>query len=316
MKLNSNSINLQQFSNISIVQFSTDFANSFNYIAGPDAIEKGMVTISEVSEGGSVQRLYAVNNSKEYVFFSDGDVLVGAKQNRVLQVSILLEPESKTIIPVNCVEQGRWSYRTRNFNSADFVLTPKFRKRKLDLVYDDEWPLIQREVWNYVRDLSNISRTDSATDDFVEIGKKIIRDKDDVINSFKCDKDANGVAMFLNKELNQIEMYNRKEIYCRYFKKLINSFIIDAFNFIKKAQEKVEMDFERELNNILESISKIEKDITTTAGAGNFYTFRNVYTGAELIFNEHLIHRVAFLNKRQAQNRNRFIDSDSLEELF
>ncbi len=101
MKLNS--VNVQQQHNISVVQFTTDFANSFKYISGADALKKGLVTISEVSEGGTVQKLYAINDGKEYVFFSDGDVLAGAKQNRVLQISILLEPKSKTIIPVNCV---------------------------------------------------------------------------------------------------------------------------------------------------------------------------------------------------------------------
>jgi ARG and Rhodanese-Phosphatase-superfamily-associated Protein domain len=38
----------------------------------------------------------------------DGQELVGAKQNRVLNVTVLIEAESEVLLPLSCVEEGRW----------------------------------------------------------------------------------------------------------------------------------------------------------------------------------------------------------------
>ena len=48
----------------------------------------------------------------------DGEELVGAKKNRVLNVTVLIAAQSDTVIPVSCVEQGRWSYWSQEFGSA------------------------------------------------------------------------------------------------------------------------------------------------------------------------------------------------------
>jgi hypothetical protein len=73
-----------------------------------EALAAGTLRVTEVSEGGSVPRLSAVNDGDKAVLILDGEELVGAKQNRIANLTILV-PAKRTIpIPVSCVEAGRW----------------------------------------------------------------------------------------------------------------------------------------------------------------------------------------------------------------
>ena len=60
--------------------------------------------------------LVVENPLDERVLLYDGEELVGAKQNRILNVSVLVEAKSTLQIPVSCVEQGRWSRASASFS--------------------------------------------------------------------------------------------------------------------------------------------------------------------------------------------------------
>src|SRR3954471_9137524 len=98
-----------------------------DYLLSDDAIQAGSVTVEEVSEGGSVPDLLVTNLGDSRVLFLEGEELRGAKQNRVLNTSVLVAARSKTTIPVSCVEQGRWRYRARQFGSSGSHSSPKLR---------------------------------------------------------------------------------------------------------------------------------------------------------------------------------------------
>ena len=59
----------------------------------------------------------------------DGEELVGAKQNRIVNTTILVGV-GETILPVSCVEQGRWSHRSRAFAPGEWTSHPRLRREK------------------------------------------------------------------------------------------------------------------------------------------------------------------------------------------
>src|SRR4051794_9813843 len=87
------------------------------YLLSDEALQAGSVTVQEVSEGGSVPNLLVENKGDRRVLFLEGEELVGAKQNRILNSSVLLPAKSRTKIPVSCVERGRWAYKSSHFGS-------------------------------------------------------------------------------------------------------------------------------------------------------------------------------------------------------
>ena len=88
------------------------------YLLLGEALSLGLAEITEVSEAGSVPELLVVNSAHRPILIVDGEELVGAKQNRIVNLTILVPAASKLTIPVSCVEAGRWRARSRAFAAA------------------------------------------------------------------------------------------------------------------------------------------------------------------------------------------------------
>jgi len=105
-----------------------------DYLTFDEAAPRGF-RIAEVDEDGNVPQLLVENPLDASVLLYDGEELVGAKQNRILNVTVLVEAHGKTRIPVSCVEQGRWSRRTHFFAPAPSTAYPELRRRKAERLY-------------------------------------------------------------------------------------------------------------------------------------------------------------------------------------
>ncbi len=87
------------------------------YLLMAHAMATGVLTIQEVGDG-QVPLLEAQNRALDPILILDGEQLVGAKQNRMTNRSIILPPESVTKIPVSCMEHGRWHFEGDEFATA------------------------------------------------------------------------------------------------------------------------------------------------------------------------------------------------------
>ena len=95
----------------------------------------------------------------------DGEELVGAKQDRILNVSVLVEAGATLPIPVSCVEQGRWSLQSAAFASTDHISHSHLRRRKAEMLAAQ--PLArgaaQIDVWREVQEKQTRMAVDSDT---------------------------------------------------------------------------------------------------------------------------------------------------------
>jgi hypothetical protein len=104
------------------------------YLTLDEALAAGLASVTEVSEAGSVPELLVKNLAKTPVLILDGEELVGAKQNRIVNLTILVAAQQTLHIPVSCVEAGRWARRSREFVSAGRAHYASGRARKLEQV--------------------------------------------------------------------------------------------------------------------------------------------------------------------------------------
>ncbi|HEX6184747.1 MAG TPA: DUF6569 family protein [Pyrinomonadaceae bacterium] len=121
-----------------------------------EALGRGLVEVTEVSEGGSVPNLFVKNKADRDVIIVDGELLVGAKQNRVVNTTIVVPAHTSVEIPVTCVEQGRWSYRSRGFtsgrsHSSSSLRSLKHRTVTASLRETGEYTSDQGSIWGDIR---------------------------------------------------------------------------------------------------------------------------------------------------------------------
>ncbi len=96
-----------------------------------EALAGGFASVTEVSEAGSVPELLVKNRAPKPILILDGEELVGAKQNRIVNLSILVPAQETLHIPVSCVEAGRWVRRSREFAAAGRAHYAAGRAKKL-----------------------------------------------------------------------------------------------------------------------------------------------------------------------------------------
>ena len=110
-------------------------AGSRTHLTLDEALKSATARVSEASEGGSVPELLFRNLGNKPVLLVEGEELVGAKQNRTLNISILAPSGRETRIPVTCVEAGRWGYGDGvEFQRSDRAHYARGRRTKREAV--------------------------------------------------------------------------------------------------------------------------------------------------------------------------------------
>lgn len=101
--------------------------------------------VIEELPNAEVPVLSAHNPTQAPILIVEGEHLVGGKQNRSVNTTILVPKSTKLEIPVTCLEQGRWG-RSRKYTRANLHTPPRIRT------------LNQNAVASRMRDLGSRAR--------------------------------------------------------------------------------------------------------------------------------------------------------------
>lgn len=230
MKLNI--LSNQPVDGLTVVQFATEPRDTFDYITSVRALAEKLVKVTETDEGGDVNAIRAENHADRPVFFMDGDVLIGAKQTRVLNTSLLLAAKSATILPVSCVERGRWHAVSRNFDASPVAAPPSLRalkssslaRRRARGSYDAD----QGQVWGMVAKLQAAQHAHSATESLHEIYLERQARIEKALDALQHAAGANGVAIFAGKRFVSADVFNRSDALADYLLRLVRGALLEV----------------------------------------------------------------------------------------
>jgi hypothetical protein len=199
------------------------------YLTLDEAMEAGL-RVEEVDDLGSVPELLVSNPTNQAVLLFDGEELVGAMQNRILNVSVLVAPRSVLRIPVSCVEEGRWSARSESFAPAPHTAHPELRRRKAERLRSAPMALgsAQHEVWEEVRGkharLGSSSATGAQFDAFVARRQ----DLSALEEAFPMSPGQSGAILGLRGRVVACDRVSQPAAFARLYPKLLAGYLLDA----------------------------------------------------------------------------------------
>ena len=198
------------------------------YLTLDEALAGGL-RIREVDESGSVPELVVENPLASRVLLYDGEELVGAKQNRILDVSVLVEAKASLTIPVSCVEQGRWRRTSADFDAARNIAHTELRRRKAET--QAAQPLArgvaQGEVWDAVHDKALRMSVHSPTGASSDIYRTYERDLRALEDAFPAHPGQCGAILGTGSDVC-LDLVSRPDAFARLWPKLRTGYLLDA----------------------------------------------------------------------------------------
>ena len=219
--------------NLTLVPLLRPAAGPADYLTLDVALAEGLVEVTEISEGGSVPTLKLRNRGERKVLLVDGEELVGARQNRVLNLSVLVPPMAELDIPVSCVEQGRWSYRSRAFRSEGRALHARARSEKMAAVSESlrsysEARSDQGALWQEIGRKSQAMRVESNTAAMADIYESHQGSLQDYREAVATQPGQVGAAFLVGGRLVGMELFDAPSTLAHLLPKLVDSYAMDA----------------------------------------------------------------------------------------
>ena len=221
------------FAGLTIFPLTSDLSSSVRYILLADGLRLGLVSVGEVDQGGSVPDLMVRNRSDSHVLIVDGEELVGAKQNRIANLSLLVPAGRDTTIPVSCVEAGRWSHDRRDFDVSDRVQYGRGRAQRLQSVHESMRTTGTRRsdqgaVWADLSEKAARMEARSPTEAMSAIYERHDATLDDYIRKLTLESDHTGALFATGRREFGLDLFDRHETFAAFFPKLVRSYAIDA----------------------------------------------------------------------------------------
>jgi len=195
--------------------------------------------------GAQVNQLVLINNSKRPLILLAGEIVTGGKQDRVIGKDRIVPPESDPIdLGVFCVEPGRWTGASLNFNSLNAPMAqPAVRAKAMG-------PKDQGRVWEEVNKArAEMSETVEVNGEAPVLGGTssyarvmqnpgVARQVDSVAEPIQQnyqslirqlrDQNAVGVVVAVNGQIVWADVFASTSLLEKYWPKLVRSYAAEA----------------------------------------------------------------------------------------
>lgn len=282
---------------LTLVPLVSDRVSDSDYLVLDEALERGWVEITEWSDAGQVPELKVVNRGDMAVLLLDGEQLLGAKQNRVLNLTILVPPRHSNTIPVSCVESGRWRRTSPSFGSSPYAHYAEGRAAKMRQVTSSLRASgvrrsDQQAVWNDIAEKSARMAVASDTAAMLAMYERVDHSLDDFVAAFPPADRQVGAVFLVNGHLAGLELFDAPTTWRKLSPKLVRSYALDAIDHQNHPGIPVMATVG---STLIEAVTSSKSSVFSALGEGEDVRLSgNDITGAALVARGRAIHVSAF----------------------
>jgi len=310
----------QSFENLTMIPILKEDFVEPDYSLLDQALEARGLKVKEISEGGSVPEIKVKNKSDKRILLLDGEELIGALQNRILNVSVMVPAKSSITVPVSCVEAGRWGYRNHrghsdvpnrerarersaesadevNFSSAARTHFAESRRRNFERV---NYSLRnhgsrrgdQSGVWQDISEKSARMDAHSSTAASDAMYQKFSSNLDDYLKAYSAVSKQVGAIFSVHGFTTGIDLFEAPEILSASLPKLVKSYSLDAIDQRRIGNTGASS---VDAKKLLKLIVDADCDVYKGVGEGEDYRLEgDELAGGALVVDERLVHLCAF----------------------
>jgi len=263
----------QSYTNLTVFALLSDYNADADYLTLDEALTGNLIDVVEKDEAGTVPELKVVNKSNRMVLILDGEELVGAKQNRIVNTTILIAGNTTTVIPVSCVEQGRWSYKSDKFRSEKRMMASKLRASKADQVKSSlknsgKFRSDQSAIWDDVEKMASNLSAESPSMAMSAIYQKKAPSIEKYVKHFDLTDSQVGAVFLINGKVAGMDCFGKPETFSKIFEKLVESYALDAIDSSGNNMEKAKKGTKSEAGKFIESSSDCRVEAHQSVGQG------------------------------------------------
>ena len=261
------------------------------YLTGPEAFEAGVIQVSEL-DPPEVPSLAIFNLALVPILLVEGEMLVGGDQNRTMNVTVLCPPQVRTVVPVSCVEAGRWGKRRTVSDSSKHApgslraaKTAKLEPRSDDL---SRRRSDQGLIWNEVQRQSMAHDVFSETSALDDVQEEIEERMAPELEKIRSVPGQIGVICTIGERVVGLDLFDKPSTLERYLRSIVAGHVLDAPSRSSSG------DPIRAIEHFLAQIDGTGHETGQGVGLGEEVLLRGEVAGIGLVYESSLVHLAAF----------------------
>ena len=296
---------VEMFKNLTVFPLLSEVDSTLEYLTLSEALRHEVARVVEVSAGGSVPELRFENAAELPILILDGEELVGAKQNRTVNLTILAPPGKSIVIPVSCVEAGRWRHESAEFAMSERHHYSRGRAKKAASVScsmrsTGRRHADQQEVWADISAKASRMRSPSPTQAMAAIFDRHRTSVESYVKAFKPLSSQVGAVFAIGNVIVGLALFDRGATLAAMLSKLVRSYAIDAIELDSDSEKRPE---KKHAGEFLEHVIGADCESYPALGLGvDLRLSAEDLVGGGLAFEDRLVHLAAFAMEAEAES--------------